>query len=253
MRKHFAALAGFTAVLAAGALAWGTLIASYPCPEGSRYPNGVAYRNNRLYIATNDVNYSVWQVRPNTGSVLASHQAPSRLIMGLAAGLAGETVSYWISSTYGTGRIYQVGYISGSVVNSFPAYGSHPMGLAFRNATTMYHTDFNARRLYVIHPVTGSIYDSYPLNFGPCDCAFGGGYLWIADGYGELIRQCDTTGSTLASFSTAEYGFCSGLGYYNRRVWVGINEPLHAILKFEVDPSYAVEPASVGRVKAIFR
>jgi hypothetical protein len=116
----------------------------------------------------------------------------------------------------------------------------------------MYHTDYNARRLFVIHPVTGSVYDSYPLDFGPCDCAYGGGYLWIADGYGELVRQCDLTGSTLASFSTAEYGFCSGLAYYNQYVWVGINEPMHSILKFEVDPFHAVEPASVGRVKALF-
>jgi sugar lactone lactonase YvrE len=128
------------------------------------------------------------------------------------------------------------------------------MGLAFRSATTMYHTDFDNRTLYALHPGTGSIAASYSLKFGPGDLDFDGrGYLWIADGYNGLVRQCDLTGSTLASFSVASYGFASGLAYYNKQVWVGINAPLHSILKFEVDPAYAVAPASIGRVKALFR
>jgi DNA-binding beta-propeller fold protein YncE len=173
--------------------------------------------------------------------------------MGCTAGVAGETVSYWVADCQAD-LIYQVGYLSGSVVNSFPAPGSRPMGLAFRSATTMYHTDNDNRMLYVLHPLSGSVYSSYRFNFRPCDLGYDGrGYLWVADGLNRLVRQCDLTGSTLASFSVASYGLPSGLAYYNKQVWVGINAPLHSILKFEVDPEYAVAPASIGRVKALFR
>jgi hypothetical protein len=239
--------------VAALAYGWGTLLTSYPCPGGSEFPNGVAYRSSRLYVATNWSPLTVWQVRPNTGSVYASHPSPATSSMGCTAGLAGETVSYWVSDARND-VIYQVGYLSGSVVNSFASPGTHPMGLAFRNATTMYHTDFDAEMLYVIHPVTGSVASSYPLDFGPCDLDFDAhGYLWIADGFNRVVRQCDLTGSTLASFSVESYGFASGLAYYGQQLWVGINAPIHSILKFEVDPTYAVEPASIGKVKALYR
>jgi len=241
------------AALAASAYGWGTLLSSFPCPAGSQYPNGVAYRASRLYVSTNYEPRTVWQVRPNNGSVLASHPSPARDTAGCTAGLAGETVSYWVADR-SNDFIYQVGYISGSVVGSFPSPGSTPMGLAFRNATTMYHTDYDGRALYVIHPLTGSVYSSYSFNFRPCDLGFDSrGYLWVADGLNRQIRQCDLTGSTLASFPVSAYGFPAGIAYYNKQVWVGINAPLHSILKFEVDPAYAVEPASIGKVKALFR
>lgn len=241
------------AAVAASAHGWGTLLTSFPCPAGSEYPNGVEYRANRLYVATNFPPRTVWQVRPNNGSVMASHPSPAANSMGCTAGLAGETVSYWVADR-SNDLIYQVGYISGSVVGSFPSPGSTPMGLAFRNATTMYHTDLDGRALYALHPVTGSVASSYSLTFRPCDLDFDGrGYLWIADGYNRLVRQCDLTGSTMASFSVASCGFASGLAYYNKQVWVGFNAPLHSILKFEVDPEYAVTPASIGKVKALFR
>lgn len=252
MRRTLITIAS-VATVAASAYGWGTLLTSFPCPSGSRYPNGVAYRASRLYVATNYVPRIVWQVRPANGSVLASHHFPGAECMGCTTGLAGETVSYWVAdSRYDV--IYQIGYLTGSVVNSFPAPGRRPMGLAFRSANTMYHTDFDNKMLYVLHPVTGSVSSSYSLNFGPCDLDYDGrGYLWIADGYNGLVRQCDLTGSTLASFSVESYGFASGLAYYNKQVWVGINAPLHSVLKFEVDPEYAVAPASIGKVKALFR
>jgi len=239
---------------AASAYGWGPFLSSFPCPAGSQFPNGLGYRDGRLYLATNTTNDPVvWQLQPKTGSVLASHPAPALSVMGCTAGIAGETVSYWVASSY-TDYIYQVGYLSGSVVNSFPAPGPHPFGLAFRNQTTMYHTDYGERRLYVLNPATGSIYSTEPLDFRPCDVAYDArGFLWIADGNDRLVWQCDTTGSTISSFSVAAYGLCSGIAYYNKAVWVGITVPLHSVLKFEVDPAYAVEPSSIGKVKALFR
>jgi hypothetical protein len=118
----------------------------------------------------------------------------------------------------------------------------------------MYHTDYSERRLYLLHPTTGSVTSSYSLDFRPSDCAYDSrGYLWIGDGANRLVWQCDLKGSLISSFSVAEYGFCAGLAYYNKAVWVGINAPLHSVVKFEVDPEYAVAPASLGRVKALFR
>jgi len=242
------------AVFAPAVYGWGTFLSSFPCPAGSQYPNGLAYRSSRLYISTNSISDPrVWQVRPANGSIYTSHPAPAPGVMGCAAGIAGETISYWVASST-TDYIYQVGYLSGSVVSSFPAPGSHPLGLSFRSQNIMYHTDYGLRKLYLLHPTTGSVSASYDLDFRPSDVAYDGrGYLWIGDGHNYLVWQCTLTGSLISSFSVSAYGFAAGIAYYNKAVWVGINQPLHSVLKFEVDPEYAVAPASLGKVKALFR
>jgi hypothetical protein len=105
-----------------------------------------------------------------------------------------------------------------------------------------------------MNATTGSIYGSYSLSFTPNDLAYDdSGYLWIADGSASVIRKCSMSGSVYDSFSVASYGYPSGVGFDGTYVWVGINSPLHRILRFEVTSGSAVVPTSLGKIKTVFR
>lgn len=253
MNKKMLALGGLISVLTATAVAWGSFVSSYPCPNNSQFPNGLSYRGGRLYVATNSPPYNVWQLNPNTGSVFASLASPASNTRGLTTGTAGETVSFWISS-YQTRTIYQCGYISGSIVASFALPSGYlAYGLGFRDATRMYVTDHNARRLYVMHPLTGSFASAHDLAFEPNDCTYDArGYLWITDGEKKLVRMCNLTGSTLNSFSVEAYGVPAGIAQAGNYVYVGIQSPAAVICRFDVS-DVAVAPSSYGKVKALYR
>jgi streptogramin lyase len=253
VRKTSLIIASALCALAVSAFGWGSLISSFNAPAGGSYPNGIAYLSNYLYIGTNtpDMVY-----RTNTtGSVAASHTSPTGSTMGVARGTIGSTGYYWVVS-YSPKLIYQVGYNSGTVYGSYTAPGVYPYGAAFRSSGSayyIYYTDKNGQMLYALDATTGSVHSSHSLSFPPGDCAYDSdGYLWITDGTASVVRKCGLTGSVYDSFSVASYGSPSGCGYDGTYVWVGINNPLHSVLQFEVAGT-AIAPASMGKIKATFR
>jgi len=155
--------------------------------------------------------------------------------------------------------IYRVGYNSGSIYSSFTAPGSYPYGAAFRQTSFLaylYYTDRVGKKLYRMNALTGSVYASYSLSFSPGDCAYdAGGFMWITEPSARLVRKCTLTGSAVDSFSVAAYGYPGGCGFDGTYVWIGIGYPLHRIMQFEVSggSDSSVAPASLGKVKAVFR
>jgi hypothetical protein len=121
----------------------------------------------------------------------------------------------------------------------------------------MYYTEWEDKALYLLHPMSGSIYSSYTLTFRPLDVAYDeGGYVWIATADRDLVYKCTLTGSSLASFSLASYGHPRGCGFDGEYVWVGTNDyenGVYLILRVNVQEHPSAEPASLGKVKALFR
>ncbi len=239
-----------SAFFAAGGYGWGSLVSSFPAPGGSSYPNGVAYYANVLYIGTNSPD-RIWQT-DTSGSVIRSFSSPTTTTMGVTAGIDSSTVFYAVVS-YTPRYVYGAESTTGSIVGSYSVPGNYPNGAAYRAPGYLYYTDSGpARRLYLMELTSGSIYSSYSLSFDPNDLAYdASGFLWIVDSSG-LVRKCTLTGSSIDSFSVSAYGYPSGCGYDGTYVWVGINAPLHSILQFEVAGS-PVAPASLGRIKSLFR
>jgi len=109
--------------------------------------------------------------------------------------------------------------------------------------------------------MTGSIYSSYALNFTSNDLAYdptGRGYLWIASGRDRAVYKCTLTGSPLASFKTPfpEPHWPQGCGFDGEYVWVGDGDPTkgwNIVAQFDVRSEPAVAPASLGRIKALYR
>jgi hypothetical protein len=240
--------------LAASALGWGSVVSWFNCPGGSQFPNGVGYRDNYLYITTNQPDRCY---RTNfSGSIVLSHSLPTTTTRGCAAGVIGSLAYYWVANN-NPRRVYRIGWNSGSIYHSFTPPGTDAWGLAYRQSGStyyLYYTSSSDRRLYRLNAVNGSVYNTYALAFAPRGIGYGDGYLWIADGAG-YIRKCSVTGSTYDRFSVGSYGYVAGCDYDASRnqVWVGFNAPNHRIYRFETSSGTAVTPESMGKIKAAFR
>ena len=130
--------------------------------------------------------------------------------------------------------IYRVVATTGSTVNSFPAPGTYPYGIAFRDPSYIYYTSYDDRLLYFMHATTGSIYASYPVPSPSSGLAYDpAGYLWTGDRFtSSRVWKLTLTGAPIASFSVRAYGKVAGLGYGGGYVWVGFSYPIHVIVQF---------------------
>ncbi len=248
----------FAAVLAvlacaSAALAYGTLVSSFTAP--STFPNGVGWASwstSGFWVNCNGNDYRYRMT--TTGSIYASWTNPGTGSMGCGAANIGGT-GYVFVVDYNNRYAYRIGMGSGSIYSSWAVPGSYPYGIDYcgTGGYYVYYTDQSARNLYFMDAYSGSIYRSHTLTFAPNDVGYDPrGYLWITTGTGSVVNQCTTTGSVVRSFSVSAYGYPAGCGCDGTYVYVGINAPLHSVLQFET-AGVGVAPASLGKVKALFR
>ncbi len=234
-------------------LAWGSLVSSFRSP--GTYPDGLGYLDGYLYITGPNTHYRT----TTTGSLLGSWKSPNKWNTGLTAGKIGATGYFWVVAgpLEGPDYFYRAVATTGSICGSFLEPTVHCLGLAFCDETSMFSTYVNPNWLYLIHPLSGSVYASYALDFSPRDVAYDPrGYLWISE-VGHRVHKCTTTGSRIASFTTDPYGHPGGAAFDGKCVWVGVTGGVHPelhylIMQFEVGGE-AVAPASLGKVKALYR
>ena len=251
--RKVACFTGVLAVLASAsvALAYGSLVADFAAP--SDLPNGVGcFGTSGLWVNCNGNDYRYYMT--TTGSIYWSFKNPGSKSMGCGAAKIGG-YGYVFVVDGGTKLVYCIGMSSGSVYSSYPAPGSFPMGVDYcgTGGNYVYCTDYEGKRLYFMHAYTGSIYRSHTLAFAPGDVGYDPrGYLWITEAARKWVLQCTTTGYYVNGFSVALYGEPAGCGCDGTYVYVGINRPLHRIMKFETSP-VGIAPKSMGEIKAIFR
>jgi len=252
MLKRVCALVWCVGILGAtSAHGWGSVISSFPPPAGSELPNGIGFLRGDMWLATNTPD-RVWRLT-TTGSVLASFPSPTTVTVGLDVGRV-EGVDYcWV-----VGRdphlIYRVRADNGSVVGSFPAFGTYPTDAAFRAVDCLYYVHYGppGPRLYRLHATTGSVYASYVMSFGAGGMGYdAAGYLWMAGEDGR-IRKCTLTGSTL-NYMASPARLPTGCGHDGTYVWVGTTWPPHYIWQLETEGGSGAAPASLGQVRALFR
>jgi hypothetical protein len=255
MRKWIGGIATSIAATATLTWAWGSLVSSFNSP--GTYPDGLGYLDGDLYIAGPSTLYRT----TTNGSLLGSWNSPNRWNTGLTAGKIGGTGYIWVGAGPLTGpdNIYRAIATTGSICGSFLEPTKHPWGLALRDETSLFITHINPDLLLLVHPVSGSVYSSYNLGFGPMDVAYDpAGYLWVSNDYPHFVWKCTTTGSPLASFTTDPYGRAGGCAFDGKYLWVGVTGGEHPnlhylIMQYEVDNETAVTPASLGKVKALYR
>jgi hypothetical protein len=252
----------FAAVFAALACAtvafgYGSLVSSFKAP--GEYPWGIgwaSWRDSGFWVSCsgNDYRYRM----TTTGSIYASFPNPGTGSTGCgAANING--VGYVFVVGYGNKYAYRIGMAAGSIYGSWPAPGLLPRGIDYcgDGGNYVYYIERNGRVLYFMHAYTGSIYRMDTLDFIPGDVAYDPrGYLWITAPHAGLVLQCTTTGSAIDSFWTTSYGDPSGCGCDGTYVYVGVStsypRSTHNVLKFETS-GVGIAPASLGKVKALFR
>jgi len=257
MKKFWVASIGLLiiSVQSAGA-GWGSFVSSFKSP--GPYPAGVSYRPGYLYISTMEPGV-VWRTT-TTGSIISYHPTELASQSGITVGAMSGQIYYWVANNAPT-YVYRFVDNSSTVAGSFPAPGREVnwRGLTFVDTGHMYYTEQYGQGLYLLHPITGSIYSSYKLAFKPNDLAYdssGRGYLWVTSSGDRAVYKCTLTGSPVASFSAAAYEYPQGCGFDGNYLWVGCGNPMEGrnyIVQFDVRSDPAVAPASLGRVKALYR
>ena len=201
----------------------GRYVSSYTAPDPSGYPQytrGMSYDGTGYIYGNNGSRRCVYRFRADTGSFLSSWNWPSGGRNGICADHSGTS-----GGTY----IYQNEY-----------YGN------FSKST-----------------LTGSLVSTWAMTSTPSnyDLAwdYGNKLIWYANNSTDYIFAVDPdTHKIKTSFrhpNWATIGYCYGIAYWGNRLYVSSSSgtPDEYIWVFDCPNTVGVTPASVGKVKALFK
>lgn len=244
MRKALLVAVATLCVVGA-AFAAGSIISSFQSPFHPSYVKGMDYYGGYIWHVSNAANV-IYQTT-TTGSVVRSFTGPS-MTMGIYC-----TGSYLWTCSFSPAMVYYM-TTTGSIINSFsgPANG---YGLTFDGTYLWYSSAVSGNNIYRI-TTTGSVLNSFrgPGTFnGGLDYA--NGYIWVADwpSSGAGIYRITTTGSVVESYvpvptSSRTPGVCWDGNY----VWYNDYSGTHYVYRMDTVLT-GIRPASLGKVKALFR
>jgi len=263
-----------TTSLCAAAAAFGALgdvLNSFPAPATYPIALGIAGDyTNFLWVYCNASPFRIYQISGITGSLLSSYVSPQgSATRGLTYSYNGggglPSGSYLWMGNYGTDYIYRCNSGNGSVYASIPANHDMILGIAVTATgdggsapTYMLSSDDYAAYMYRQALTTGSIYSSWTVAADVCDIAWDWRNAVVWTGRGDnYVYGYRTTGSLAASFRIPNdypVGFCYTTNYLWVSCTIGIR-PADYIYRIHCPlvPNLSVEPASVGRIKSLFK
>lgn len=252
------------AVTAGTAFAYlGQVVASWRSPAIN--PLGAAQANGTtlfwVYCRTSGDN--VYRVNANTGSVISSFRSPatsdSKGLAYTSGGVPGGNY-LWIGDS-GDDTINMCDFGTGRVYLSWKA-GHDPMGLAPEatgdggaNPRSIISTDTSPTYTWLHHPITGSIISSFFHGGSFCvDIAYDwrNKLIWGGIGNPGILRGWNTSGTVVASFLIPDRNPYA-LSYWNQYLWIGTTSPNHYFYKVHCPFPVDITPASIGKVKALFK
>jgi sugar lactone lactonase YvrE len=190
-----------------------------------------------------------WRVYTPAGSLVATFAGPEEYNAHIGAEHDG---TYFWTGSWVDDRVYRFAS-GGSVVSSFHA--GWPNGVAW-DGQYIWWTSYIGDWFYKCRP-NGSVVTSWRVSSitDTGDLAWDGIYLWCADIGSGYVYRLNTAGAVSRRFAAPgdeTYG-CAFDGEY---LWVSDTTIDHQTVFYKVDIDYsgpAVVPASVGRVRALFR
>lgn len=252
--------------------AWGALgdvVASFAAPQD--YPIALAVPNNYshyLWVFCNRVPFNIYRVSGNTGSVYSSFVSPQlNRTRGLTYSWNGggglPAGSYLWMGNYLTYYIYRCRYTDGSIYASFPAYSSSVNGLAVKatadggnSPTCMLSSNADTERIYHKNLITGSIQSLWTASQDVYDLAWDwrNELIWTGN-LGHNVYGFNTAGSLVSYFRLPKQ-YPLGFAYTSNYLWVSTTTGSHWIWKIhcpKLTDNTNVVPASVGKIKAVYR
>jgi hypothetical protein len=252
-----AVLAGAAFFVGAAEAALGDIVASFRGPPESLH--GVARSNEYLFVQTLGYPNRVYRCNPTTGSIYGSWAAPVSGSMTLNRGLAYSWGGHvWVGRYYPNQWVFDCDAETGSVYGSWNP-GHNPYGLAPRctgdggaGTTALFSQDINPHYTYVHRLTGGRLVGSFPMaeSFS-YDIAYDHRNRLIWTNHSYYFYGFDaSTGSTVATFDAPTWYSCVGAAYYGEYLWISGAGNIYQV---HCPVFTAVAPASLGRVKTLFR
>jgi outer membrane protein assembly factor BamB len=263
----------YAALAAAAAGAYpGDIIASFYVPGVSANgPRGLAFDGSSYYFVADNrgpkqVRISRFTYDGESASLAAAFNCPADVYwaMDLAYRPGRIYVASDLTSSGARAKIYVLDEETGQITNNFNApfgNGVHVNGLAW-DGSYLYASSYESPLVYRLTfngSVAASFAASHAKNHG---LAAAGSRLWLVSGQPHFdARQYTTAGTRVATFTfdvNDEYvgGACAGR-LSGQTIFVSTYTGARYIYEIATDPraygGVAVEPASLGRVKALFR
>jgi len=236
----------FLAAGLAAAAAWGAfgdILQSFPAPNS--YPLALAYENGYLWVYCNTSPYNFYRVNPSNGSVVASFVSPGGSV-GRGAAWDG-TYLYTGNST--TDYIFRMS-TTGSVYGSFGVSNFYG-GLTWDH-TYLWYTGTSPNYFYRM-TTAGSVNSSFSATFYPFDPGSDGTYIYCGTYTpSQQIYKLTTAGSIVESHAPpANYPW--GCTHDGTDLWFGTTTGTNYIWRVDDGVLSNVAPASLGKVKALFK
>jgi hypothetical protein len=230
--------------------ALGEVLASWKTPWPSRGANGIAHDGEYIWVKNGNSYEGLVFKCTTTGSVVTEiafpYPAPSFYSYGMT--FDGEYLwtiyQYWRSM--GSHDDYRKYTTTGSYAGGFVGHPFYYGSMAVTWSGEHIFTHFPRRPIVEKYTTAGTLVATFPLAVGGgSDWAYYKRQLW-SYGVGGLIYGVTLNGSVVASFP-APGGRCHGTAFdaidHQYPQWV---------YKVDIDV-VGVAPASVGRIKALFR
>ncbi len=272
MKKVLTITALLTTLFAAAADAYlGQVVASFPTLSQTKN-RGLARSATVLYLITSDNPPIIYRFNPASGALLSWYYLP---FSALCSGLAYTPPNYlWVGTFVYDNRgekdrrppnyIYRVNSETGSVYSSWTLshdpYGLDPQctGDGGAGASGLLSNDSNPSALFTHDLTTGSIVGSVGISaLSDYDCAYDwrNGLVWLGGMSSTDVTAYSPSGFVMGSFPVpAGVGSARGLAYANSYLYIASAYGQGYIYVVHCpSPLTDVAPASLGKVKALFR
>jgi hypothetical protein len=237
----------------------GDVVASFAAPYPA--PIALAHANDAtqmwLFCNKNTSGWRIFRVHHATGSIYSSFVSPCGQY---TRGLTYEDPGYLWVGEFNARCAYRCRSASGSVLYSWAAnHGVSGLALKAGGDGGVNHDGLFVNAVGTTtwrHRTTdGSIISSFsytPALDGDLAWDWRNELAWGGNASDNYVYGCTTAGTVAASFAspaTNPQGMC----YYGEYLWIGVNSSPYYIYQVHCPNNVAVGPASLGRVKAVFK
>lgn len=266
MRKSILIILALALLAGTSSAKLGDLVASWP-NIGTSTHYGLAADANYLYsyYYYSSWSYPIIRTRRTTGAFVSSYRIQGPSYPQYTRGISYDGTGYIYYCNYSRRYVTRARASNGSVVSTWtwPSTASYRYGICADHGGTTAGTYIYmtyTTNLWWKSRLTGSLVREWRTahNTRSYDLAwdYGNKLIWYGNYDNEFVYGCNTNGSIVDSFALpgpADNPY--GIAYWGRYLYVSTTsgEANEHIWVFECPATVGVAPASVGKVKALFR
>lgn len=229
----------------------GSVVASFPAPASN--PTDLTWANGYLYCYCRTAPYMIYKINPSNGNVAGSYSFP--FVTADCAGLAYDG-SFFLATNRASDYCYRF-KLDGTVLASYHVSWNIGEGLGWGNLHLWGTEHLSNPSGYRIHEMRADCIVVHTLTYyyQPFDITYDGQYLWLAD-YDTVAAEGHIIGLLPDGYTgfrqLAPGSGLRGMAHDGNYLWASTLGDGGRLWKIETR-GVAVEPSSLGRVRAVYR